>query len=95
MEAQTCECCSHAKLLEVQARALEVSWGELDAFGEEHQRARQQKRQYSDHREEIYVIHNILVTGKEFLAEDVPRLVGQIGRHGAPKPGPVERNFGE
>lgn len=41
-------------------RALEVSWGELDAFGKDHQRAGQQKRQHSDHREEIYVIHNIL-----------------------------------
>lgn len=29
-----------------------------------------------------------LVTGKKFLAEDVPRLVGEIGRHGAPKPSP-------
>lgn len=40
--------------------ALEVPWGELDAFCEQHQWTRQQKRQHSDYREEVYVIHSIL-----------------------------------
>jgi hypothetical protein len=40
---------------------LEVSRGELDPFGEQHQRARQQEGQHGDQREEVYVIHGFLL----------------------------------
>uniref|UniRef100_A0A0A9E5F3 Uncharacterized protein n=1 Tax=Arundo donax TaxID=35708 RepID=A0A0A9E5F3_ARUDO len=40
MEAKASKRCPHAEFMEVKARALQVYWGELNAFREQHQRAR-------------------------------------------------------
>lgn len=97
MEAEAGQRCPHAELREVQAGALEVSWGELDPFREQHQGAGHEEGQHGDDGEEVYVVHGflLLLAAEEPLAEDVPCLVEQIRRHGAPEPDPVERNLGQ